>query len=404
MSFLEAVEIKKDIYWIGGLDPTLEIFDIVMETEFGTTYNSYLVKGEQLAIIETVKEKFFEEYLQNIKKVADPSKIDYIILNHTEPDHAGGLRLLLEHAPNATIVCSQAASLYLKEMLNNAFPKDRLRVVKDGDSLDLGAGKVINFISAPMLHWPDSIYSYLESEQVLFTCDSFGCHYCEEDHIFDDQIQNREGLLRAQKYYFDVIMGPFSNYVVSAYNKIKDLAIQTICPGHGPILRSDPWKVVHFFKEWAEKNLDIAPQGKIFIGYVSAYGYTERMAQAIKQELESAEYTVTMLNLGESDPDTIYHSIVNSEALLFGSPTINQDTVPPIWNTLSMISPLTQRGKLAGAFGSYGWSGEAVGMITDRLRGLKLKVLDPIRVKFIPSAEQLEECREFARKVIETLK
>ncbi len=398
---MKPVEIKKDIYWVGGLDPTLEIFDIVMETEHGTTYNSYLIQGDKIALIETVKEKCFAEYVQTLQTIIDPADIDYIVLNHTEPDHTGSLRLLLEKAPDATVICSQAASIYLKEMLNQDFP---VQIVKEGDSLDLGQNKVLKFISAPMLHWPDSIYTYLESDKILFSCDSFGCHYCEGESIFNDQIKDTEELLAAQKYYFDVIMKPFSNYVISAYNKIKNLEISIICPGHGPILRSDPWRVVELFKTWAEISLDIAPQGKVFIGYCSAYGYTERMAQTIKKELEAARLEVTMLNIGECDPTRINHSINNAEAILIGSPTINQDTVPPVWTTLSQISPITQRGKIAGAFGSYGWSGEAVGMITDRLRSLKLKVVDPLRIKFVPSEDQLEECRAFARKIIKALK
>lgn len=397
---MKPVEIKQDIYWIGGLDPTLEIFDIVMKTEYGTTYNSYIVKGDKIAIIETVKEKFFNDYLAKISAMINPEEIDYIILNHTEPDHSGSLRQLLEHAPKATVICSQAAKMYLREMLNDDF---NVRVVNEGDSLDLGQGKVFKFISAPMLHWPDSMYSYLEVEKTIFTCDSYGCHYSEGEKIFDDQIENHNDLLAAQRYYYDMIMSPFSNYVLSASKKIKDLEIETICPGHGPILRSDPWKVVHLFTQWAEEALDIRPKNKVFIGYVSAYGYTEVMAETIKEELEKAKLTVNLLNLGESTLKEIQQGLSNSEAILIGSPTINQNTVPPIWETLAMISPITQRGKIAGAFGSYGWSGEAVGMIANQLKALKLKVVDSVRTKFIPSKEALAECRQFAQKIVDCL-
>lgn len=397
---MKPVEIKKDLYWIGGLDPTLEIFDIVMETKYGTTYNSYLVKGEKIAIIETVKERFFADFIEKIKSIVDPKDIDYIILNHTEPDHAGALRALLEHAPNAEVVCSRPASMYLQEMLNHEF---KHTIVKDGDTLDLGQGKVFHFVSAPMLHWPDSMYSYLPSERAIFTCDSFGCHYSEGEAIFEDQVTKKDALLAAQKYYFDVIMSPFSNYVLEACDKIKDFNFDLICPGHGPVLRKDPWHVVHLFKTWAEDSLNVQPLGNVFIGYVSAYGYTERMAQTIKEELEKFKLNVTMLDIAETDAEKINHAIRNSKAILIGSPTINQDTVLPVWQTLAMLSPITDRGKIAGAFGSYGWSGEAVGMITERLRGLKLKVLNGVRIKFIPSEEQFEECRAFARQVVEAM-
>lgn len=397
---MKPIEIKKGIYWIGGLDPTLEIFDIVMETEFGTTYNSYLIKGDKVAVVETVKEQFFGDFLEKIQSLTDPKKIDYIILNHTEPDHAGSIHLLLEVAPQAQIVCSRPASMYVHEMLNRDFNH---MIVKDGDTLDLGQGKVCHFISAPMLHWPDSQYTYIPSDKVIFTCDSFGCHYSEGEAIFDDQITDLEGMRRAQKYYYDVIMGPFSSYMLEAVQKIKPLEIDIICPGHGPILRMMPWDVVELFAQWAKEALHVHPEGKVFIGYVSAYGYTERMAQTIKEELEKYKLSVTMLNVSESDPELIYDAIRNSKALLIGSPTINQDTLLPIWETLAMVSPITDRGKVAGAFGSYGWSGEAVGIVTDRLKGMKLNVLDGVRIKFIPSNEQFEELRAFARRVVEAL-
>lgn len=398
---MKPIEIKKNIYWIGGLDPTLEIFDIVMETKYGTTYNSFLLKGDKIAIVETVKERFFDEFMSNIQSIVNPKDIDYVILNHTEPDHAGALRLLLEKAPHAQVLCSKPAYMYLKEMLNSDFNH---RIVSEGDTLDLGQGKILKFICTPMLHWPDSIYSYLESEKMLFTCDSFGCHYSEGEYIFDDQIENGNKLIDAQKYYFDVIMSPFSSYVISAINKIKGLEVEIIAPGHGPILRSDPWKVVKLFQKWAEENQNLEIKNKIFIGYVSAYGYTERMAQIMKEEFEKLDYQVDLLNIGEEEISKLNKAIINSKAILIGSPTINQDTVPPVWNLLSNISPITQRGKVAAAFGSYGWSGEAVGMITERLKSLKLKVIEPgLKVKFVPSKVQMDECKDFARKIVEAL-
>lgn len=391
---MQTMEIKKDLYWIGGLDPTLEIFDIVMATEYGTTYNSYLIKGEKIAIVETVKERFFEDFLAKISAVVEPVSIDYIIIDHTEPDHTGALRRLLEVAPHAEVVCSRPASMYLKEMLNREF---RHQIVKDGDTLDLGQGKVLHFISAPLLHWPDSMYTYLPALQTIFTCDSFGCHYTEGDAVFEDQIEKREDFLKAQRYYFDVILSPFSNYVISACEKIKNLDIALICPGHGPILREKPWESVERFRKWAEEMQSVA-EG-VFVGYVSAYGYTEKIARTIGDELVKAELKVTLLDLGEKDVTAINAAIRAARAIVLGSPTINQDTVMPVWETLAMVSPIMDRGKIAGAFGSYGWSGEAVDIITERMRGLKLQVVEPLKIKFIPSETQLDECRAFARSI-----
>ena len=222
------IDITSDVKWIGVLDYDIKTFDIVMTTEFGTTYNSYFINAEKKALVEVAKEKFFDAYLKKLKSVTDPAEIDYIILDHTEPDHSGSLKRLLELAPDATVVGSGNAIRYLEDMLNVPF---KSLVVKDGDTLNLG-NKILKFISAPNLHWPDSIYTWLEDEKILFTCDSFGAHYCRyemSDELTDDY-------LNAFKYYFDVILKPFSKFILKAIEKIRPLDIKYICPGHGPVL------------------------------------------------------------------------------------------------------------------------------------------------------------------------
>ncbi|MCU0462505.1 MAG: FprA family A-type flavoprotein, partial [Bacteroidales bacterium] len=242
------IDITENVKWIGILDYDIKTFDIVMTTDFGTTYNSYFINAEKKALVEVAKEKFFDTYVDKLRKVTDPSEISYIILDHTEPDHSGSLRRLLELAPSATVVGSGNAVRYLEDMLNAPF---KSMIVKDGDHLDLGNRK-LRFISAPNLHWPDSIYTWLEEEKILFTCDSFGAHYCSyemKDDLNDDY-------LAAYKYYFDVILKPYSRFMIKAIERIRPLDIKYICTGHGPILRENRNMLVDLSQKYANEYLE----------------------------------------------------------------------------------------------------------------------------------------------------
>ena len=233
-----VLDITPGVKWIGILDYDIRTFDIVMTTESGTTYNSFFIDATKKAVVEVAKEKFSGLYLKKLKSVTDPGEIQYIILDHTEPDHSGSLSVLLDIAPYATVVGSGNAIRYLEDIMNKPF---RSLIVKDGDSLDLG-NRTLRFISAPNLHWPDSIYTYLEEERILFTCDSFAAHYC--DHRMLSELTPE--YLNTFKYYFDVILKPFSKFMVKAIGKIRPLQIDVICPGHGPVHRDHLWMRVLF--------------------------------------------------------------------------------------------------------------------------------------------------------------
>ena len=221
------IKITDDVTWMGVLDYDIKTFDIVMHTDYGTTYNSFFINAEKKAIVEVAKEKFRDNYFSKLRSLTNPEEIEYIILDHTEPDHSGSLKVLLDMAPSATVVGSGNAIRYLEDIVNLPF---RSLVVKDGDTLDLG-NKTLKFIGAPNLHWPDSIYTYLVEDKVLFTCDSFGAHYCTPD-IFSEFT---EEYLSAFKYYFDVILKPYSKFMLKAIDKIQNLDIDYICTGHGPV-------------------------------------------------------------------------------------------------------------------------------------------------------------------------
>ncbi len=383
-----VIEITKDVSWIGILDYDIVTFDIVMETEYGTSYNSYFINAEKKAIIETAKEKFASTYINKLKQLTDPSGIDYIIFNHTEPDHSGSMKHILELAPEATVVGSGNAIRYLGDIFDFPF---KSMVVKDGDTLDLG-NKTLRFISAPNLHWPDTMYTYLEEDKLLFTCDSFGAHYCD-DRLFDDLIGDFDD---AFKYYFDVILKPYSRFMLKAIDKIRLLEIKAICTGHGPVLRKNWKKYVDLSEKYAREYIDTTMgerKRRALITFVSAYGYTKEMAEAIAMGIQSqGNIEVRVLDIEHIELGDLESEIVQCDAILVGSPTINQNTLLQIYKLFSVINPLRDKGKLAASFGSYGWSGEAPGIIAANLKNLKLKVIEEnAAFKFRPGEESRTE-------------
>jgi NADH oxidase (H2O-forming) len=389
------IDISSDVKWVGILDYDIRTFDIVMTTKYGTTYNSYFINAEKKALIEVAKEKFFDTYLKKVEKLTDLSEIKYIIVDHTEPDHSGSLTHLLKLAPDATVVGSGNAIRYLEDIMNIPFNS---LVVKDGDSLDLG-NKTLKFISAPNLHWPDTIYTYLEEDKILFTCDSFGAHYCRAE--MSDELN--EDYLSALRYYFDVILKPFSRFLVKAIERIKPLDIKHICPGHGPLLLKNHSEVVARSDKWAKEYLEVTgteAKRSLLIAYVSAYGYTQRAAEIIAAEIQKAgDFKVKLADIEHSDIDELELLVTSTDAILIGSPTINQNTLLPVYKLLSVINPLRDKGKLAGTFGSYGWSGEAPRIIVETLKNLKLKIFDePASFKFSPGESKVELLKEFARR------
>lgn len=390
-----VIDITPDVKWIGILDYDITTFDIVMTTEYGTTYNSFFINSSKKALVEVAKEKFWDVYLGKIKEVTDPSEIEYIILDHTEPDHSGSLGRLLELAPDATVVGSGNAIRYLGDIVNKPF---RSLIVKDGDTLDLG-NKTLKFISAPNLHWPDSIYTWLVEDKVLFTCDSFGAHYCT-DNIFSELTPD---YLRSFKYYFDVILKPFSRFMVRAIEKIKPLEPVFICPGHGPVHRDNINEIITLTLNLSDEYLKLTAAGdvkRVLIAFVSAYGFTGKAAEYIAEGIRSESGYVTDVTDIEHIPAAdLDLKISSADAILAGSPTINQNTLLPVYTLMALINPLRDRGKVAGAFGSYGWSGEAPKIILDNFRNLKLKTFDETAgFKFAPGKDKKEDLIEFGKK------
>jgi flavorubredoxin len=388
------IEIKEDIYWIGVLDPGLRLFDILFPTEAGTTYNAYLVRGEKVAVVDTAKGRCYDQFLSHLTSLVAPEDVAYVVCNHMEPDHSGSLAAFLEEAENAQVVVSRTGEHYVRNILNADVNPLKMG---DGDVLDLG-GKTLRFVSAPFLHWPDTMFTYAVEEKVLFPCDVFGSHFCD-DRMFDDLVGD---FSEQFEYYYQGIMRPFKDKMLEAIAKIRDLDIDVIAPSHGPILRSDPWKYVEQYVEW---STPVSATGKkVLVFYASAHGNTKMMAEEVAKGAAIDGVEVEVFDLTETDPGEVLDDIEAADALIVGSATINGDAVKPVWDLLSSLATIRLRGKVGGAFGSYGWSGEAVGMVEDRLKSLKFKVPEPgLRFTLVPTAEELQACREFGARIAESL-
>jgi flavorubredoxin len=398
-----AVEFAPGVHWIGAMDPSLRTFDIILKTANGTSYNSYLIHGsEGVAIVDTVKENFADEFFRRLESVASYDEIKVIVLNHLEPDHSGALPQLMERAPQARLYISQRATAMLKGLLKCGEAFEYTTVVTD-DRVSLG-DRTLRFLHTPFLHWPDTQCTYLEEERVLFSGDVFGCHFCDS-RLFNDKV----GDFRFSfDYYYAHIMRPFKQHVLEALDLIEPLPLNIIAPTHGPILRDRPVRYVRHYRELSTSSLagEIGNNEKsLMIFYMSSYGNTARMAEAIYEGADGIDgVRVSLFDLEGGEVQPFVDLIEGADGLMFGSPTINGDAVKPVWDLLSSLVVVNLKGKLGAAFGSYGWSGEAPGMIEDRMRGLKMRVpLSGIRVKLIPSDQELLECRDYGRAIATTL-
>lgn len=339
MSVDNILPLTDTVQWIGVLDRDIVTFDVVMETKYGTTYNSYFIDAGKKAVIETVKEHFWDEYLAKLEKVTDPAGIDYIIMDHTEPDHSGCLAKLLKLAPKAKVVGSGNAIRYLNDLLGFGFPH---LIIKDGQTLDLG-NKTLKFIGAANLHWPDSIMTYLEEDRILFTCDIFGEHFCHEG-MFDDVVPDFSDSFR---YYFDVIMKPYSRFMIQAIERIRSLNISMIAPGHGMILRTDWKKWVNTTVAYCEEYLKNPIKNKVFVGYVSAYHNTGLIAEKIAEGIRSAgDIDVDLCDLEHMDLAVIEQKILQSNGIVIGCPTFSQNILLPVYQVFSAINPIRDRENL----------------------------------------------------------
>ncbi len=389
---METLKLRENFYWTGIVDENLRVFDIIMYTEFGTTYNSYLLKaGDKTILFETSKAKFVDEYLKKLKELTDIHKIDYLVVNHTEPDHAGSVEKLLELNPGMKIIATGCAIGFLKEIVNGEFTGIP---VKDNERMKIG-DKTLRFMVVPNLHWPDTMYTYIEEEQILVTCDSFGSHYGFHDMLLS-KVTDWDGYMRATKYYYDNILGPFQPFMLKALNRVRELDLTMICTGHGPVIDDKIDLILDTYETWTK--VENPNQKKtVVIPYVSAYGYTRQLAEKIAEGIaDSGEIDVRSYDMVEADPAKVLEEIGFADGVLFGTPTILGEALKPIWDLTTSMYAGVHGKKLASAFGSYGWSGEGVPHIIERLKQLRMKVVDDgFRVRFKPDESQLIDAYEY---------
>lgn len=388
---MKALKLRENFYWTGIVDADLRVFDIIMHTEFGTTYNSYVLKtGGKTILFETAKVKFFDEYLEKLKEITDVNSIDYLVVEHTEPDHAGSVERLLDMNPGMKIIGTGCALGFLKEIVNRDFTGIPAR---DNTTMKIGE-RTLRFLFVPNLHWPDTMYTYIEEEQILVTCDSFGSHYGFEDVLLS-KVTDWDGYMRAAKYYYDNIIGPFKPFMLKALEKVKELDLSMICTGHGPVIDDKIDFILNTYETWSTV---VNPNQKktVVMPYVSAYGYTRSIAEKIAEGIRSSgDIDVKMYDMVEADQGEVLAELGFADGILFGSPTIVGEALKPIWDLTTSIFAGTHGGKLAAAFGSYGWSGEAVPHLTERLEQLNMKVTEGFRVRFKPDENQLQDAFEY---------
>ncbi|MBN1538901.1 MAG: anaerobic nitric oxide reductase flavorubredoxin [Candidatus Thermoplasmatota archaeon] len=388
--------VKNNISWVGKIDWELRKFHgDEYSTHKGSTYNSYLIEEEKTVLIDTVWAPFADEFVENLKKEIDLSKIDYIIANHAEIDHSGALPRLMEEIPNTPIYCTANGIKSLK----GHYHKDwDFHPVKTGDTLDVGNGKQLIFVEAPMLHWPDSMFCYLTGDKVLFSNDAFGQHYASEK-MFNDLVDPCELWTECMKYYANILT-PFSPLVKRKIEEFVSLNVplDMICTSHGVIWRKDPLQIVNKYLEWCQAY----SENQITIAYDTMWGGTRRMAEEIAKGIvsENNEIEVKLYNLSHSDKNDVITEIFRSKGIVVGSPTINKGILTAIAGALEEIRGLGFRNKKAAVFGTYGWSGESPGMLKDMLTKAGFDVIDDgLKALWNPTDAALEECFQYGKKI-----
>mgnify|MGYP000967735772 CR=1 FL=1 len=395
-----SFKITENVTWVGKIDWELRKFHgDEYSTHRGSSYNSYLIKGEKNVLIDTVWEPFAEEFITNLKKEINLEDIDYIISNHGEVDHSGALPLLLKEIPDTPIYCTSNGAKILKAHYHEDW---NFVEVKTGDTLDIGDNKQLVFVEARMLHWPDSMMAYMTGDNILFSNDAFGQHYAS-DLMYNDLVDQAELYQEAIKYYANILT-PFSALVTRKIEEILELnlPLSMIAPSHGIIWRDNPVQIVEKYMEWAKAYTE----DQITIVYDSMWGATRRMAEAIAcgiKEVDS-EVTVKLYNAALTDKNDLITQIFKSKAILVGSSTVNKSIMSATSGILDMIRGLGLKNKKAAAFGSYGWSGESPDLLTERLKDAKFEIVnDGIKELWNPDKDGLARCKEYGKEFAKNL-
>ena len=388
------VELRKGIYWVGAIDWNIRDFH-GYSTHKGSSYNAYLVVGKKIALVDTVKAPFFSEMMARIREVLPPEKIDYLIVNHVEMDHSGSLPLLKEALPKVEVLCSPRAEGELKLHYGGGIP---LTAVKTGGILELG-GKTLTFVEVPMVHWPDSMVTYVKEDKVLLPNDAFGQHIaCTER--FDDELGWEAILPEATKYYANIVM-PYGQQVLKALDALQGIEIEVIGPSHGVIWRRHIPQIVASYGRWAKGETE----KKALIVYDTMWGSTERMAKAIGRGLVEEGVPIKEYRLGVSDKSDIVKEVLEARGMLLGSPTLNNGVFPSVAQFSTYIKGLRPMGRIAAVFGSYGWGkGATTKALAADLQAAGMEVMEELQVQFVPDQDALNRCEALGRRVAQRIK
>jgi len=393
---MNKVSLAEGINWVGVVDWNIRDFHGYV-TRRGSTYNAYLIQDEKTALVDTVKHSFSSELLRNICEIVDPAKIDYIIVNHVEMDHSSSLPAVVKYAKNATIIASQRGKDAIIEHYGADF---NIQVVKTGGTLKLGM-RTLSFVEAPMLHWPDSMFTYVVEDKILMPNDAFGQHLASAQR-FDDEVDEHVLMEEAATYYANILM-PLAPLITRKIQEVVQMGIpiEMIAPSHGVIWRSDPSKIIKAYSDWSTN----VSKNKVVIVFDTMWGSTDKMARAIAEGVASQGVDVKLLKLRAANRTEAMTEILDAKAVVVGSPTLNNGMFPTIGSFLTYATGLKPKGKLWGFFGSYGWGGGAVKNMTEMAQKAGFQVNEQnIEVKYIPESEDLKKCFEFGQQIAAKIK
>ena len=393
----------KDIYYVGYIDFEVRNFH-GYSTHRGSSYNAYIVKGEKTVLIDTVKRPYFEYFLKSIKEVCDPSEIDYFITNHVEMDHSGSFPLIIEYLPNAELIASEKGVEVLKAHFHEEVGEDifdKIRGVKEGDTLDIGNGKEFTFVPIPMIHWPDSMVSFMTDENgknVLFSNDAFGQHFASTKR-WDDENDLCEIMQEAEKYYANILLH-LSGLIAKTLPKVGALPIDIICTSHGVCWRSHIPEILEKYTKWCKGEID---EKSVIIVYDTMWGSTEKIAKALAREISHRGIPVKRFRLTVADYSDVITEAMKAKVIIVGSPTLNNGLYPTVAEYLSYQRGLKPMNKIGLAFGSYGWSGQAAQEIANIMKETKIDVMDElIKIRYVPKPEELD-FKEIVDKLIKKM-
>lgn len=383
------ITLKEGIDWVGCIDWTVRDFH-GYKTESGSTYNAYLIRDEKCAVIDGVKESFTGAYLDRIRALTDLEKIDYIICNHAEPDHSGGLPGIMAACPQAEMVCNAKCKDTLEKHFDTSAWK--WHVVDDGDEISLGK-RTLSFINTPMVHWPESMFTYVKEDKILFSMDAFGQHHASAFR-FDDEEPLDVILQEAKAYYANIVM-LYGRPIAQTMARAAEMDIEMIAPSHGVIWRSHIKEILAAYQNYVVCK----PRPKIIVLYATMWKSTEQMAYAILEGAQECNVEAQFYNVDTTHATRIVTEVLDCAAIAIGSPTLNNSLMPNMAGALCYLSGLRPTNKMGFAFGSYGWSKRGgASAVEASMKEMKIEIMrDPLRAQYVPTPEVLEECREAGR-------